>query len=258
MLARPFRLVECDEVTSTNDCAIELAEAGIAAWSVVRARLQTGGRGRRGRVFVSPPGNSYTSFVLRPCIAPRHLPQLSLVAGVAVAESIESSACGTAPVRCKWPNDIVINGAKVAGVLVETGGGAVIVGIGINLVSHPDIKGVATTDLASEGASEVDRDALLDTLCHRLKARVSDWEMTGFAPQRLAWLDRAVGIGERAWCNQGGSMEGRIVDLANDGALIMESGGRHVRIVSGTLRLQSATHPGMSGAGDPPAAEARA
>ncbi len=246
MLALPFRLVERDEVTSTNDCAIELAEAGVAAWSVVRARLQTGGRGRRGRAFASPPGNSYTSFVIRPRIAPCDLPQLSLVAGVAVAESIEAAAPGIAPVRCKWPNDILINDAKVAGILVETAGDAVIIGIGINLVSHPDIKGVAITDLASEGASAVDRDVLLGTLCRRLRNRVSDWEVCGFAPQRLAWLERAVGIGERAWCSEEGSMEGRIVDLAHDGALIMESDGRRRRIVSGTLRLQHATAPGAA------------
>ena len=258
MLPPPFRLVERDEVTSTNDTAIELAEAGIAAWSVVRARFQTGGRGRRGRVFVSPPGNSYTSFILRPGVAPREIPQLSLITGVAVAESIEATAPGTAPVRCKWPNDILINDAKVAGILLETGGDAAIVGIGINLVSHPDIRGVATTDLASEGAPGVDRDLLLATLCRRLMDRVTDWEKSGFASQRLAWLDRAVGIGARASISEDNSMEGRIVGLAHDGALIMESGGRRRRIVSGTLRLQSATHRWPDDAQDHRAPEARA
>lgn len=254
----PFRLVERDEVTSTNDTAIELAEAGTTAWSVVRSRLQTGGRGRRGRAFVSPPGNSYTSFILRPCIAPRDLPQLSLIAGVAVAESIEASAPGIAPVRCKWPNDVLINDAKVAGILVETGGDAVIVGIGINLVSHPDIRGVPTTDLTSEGASGVDRDLLLAALCRRLKDRVTDWENSGFASQRLAWLDRAAGIGARASFSEGDSMEGQIVGLAHDGALIMESGGRRMRIVSGTLRLQSTTLRCPGDTRDRPAPEARA
>ena len=255
MLPPPFRLVERDEVTSTNDTAIELAEAGTAAWSVVRARLQTGGRGRRGRVFVSPPGNFYTSFILRPCIAPRDLPQLSLITGVAVAESIEESAPGIAPVRCKWPNDVLINDAKVAGILVETGGDAVIVGIGINLVSHPDIGGVPTTDLASEGAPGVERDPLLATLCRRLKHRVTDWESSGFASQRLAWLDRAAGIGTRASFSEDSSMVGRIVGLAHDGALIMESDGRRVRMVSGTLRLQSATHRRPGDTPDSPAPE---
>ena len=258
VLPPPFRLVERDEVTSTNDTALELAEAGIAAWSVVRARRQTGGRGRRGKVFVSPPGNSYTSFILRPRIAPRDLPQLSLVTGVAVAESIETSAPGTAPVRCKWPNDILINGAKVAGVLVETGGDAVIVGIGVNLVSHPDIRGVPTTDLAREGAPGVDRDLLLATLCRRLKDRVSDWESSGFASQRRAWLDRAAGIGARASIRGDSSMEGRIVGLAHDGALIMESDGRRIRVVSGSLRLQPAKHGWPADTRDGPVPEARA
>ncbi len=258
MLPPSFRLVERDEVTSTNDTAIELAEAGIAAWSVVRARLQTGGRGRRGRVFVSPPGNSYTSFILRPGVAPRNLPQLSLITGVSVAESIEAVAPGTAPVRCKWPNDVLINDAKVAGILVETGGDAVIVGIGINLVSHPDIRGVPTTDLASEGAPGVDRDLLLAALCRRLKDRVTDWENSGFASQRLAWLDRAAGIGVRASFSDDNSMEGRIVGLAHDGALIMESDGRCMRIVSGTLRLQAATHRWPGDTRDCPAPEAQA
>ena len=258
MLPPPFHLADRDEVTSTNDTAIEMAEAGAAAWSVVRARLQTGGRGRRGRVFVSPPGNSYTSFILRPCVTPRDLPQLSLVAGVAVAESIEASAPEIAPARCKWPNDILVNDAKVAGILVEAGGDAVIVGIGINLVSHPVIRGVATTDLASEGAPGVDRDLLLATLCRCLKNRVTDWERFGFASQRQAWLDRAAGIGARASFDGDTSLEGRIVGLADDGALIVESDGRHMRVVSGTLRLPSDT---LRWSGETPvrrASEARA
>ena len=231
----PFHLVERDEVTSTNDTAMDLARAGAAAWTVVRARLQTGGRGRRGRVFLSPPGNSYTSFILKPRIAPRNLPQLSLITGVAVAETIEALA--PVPVRCKWPNDILINDAKVAGVLVETDDDAAIVGIGINLVSHPSIKGVATTDLAAEGAPDVDRDSLLVMLWGRLRCRVTDWEMNGFGSQRQAWLERAAGIGACASLSGDTSLEGRLVGLAHDGALIMESGGRTTRVVSGTLRL---------------------
>ncbi len=241
-LPLPFRLVERDAVTSTNDAAIELAEAGAAAWTVVRARLQTSGRGRRGRVFVSPPGNSYTSFILKPRVSSRNLPQMSLIAGVAVAESIEASAPEVAPARCKWPNDILLNDAKVAGILVETGGDAVIVGIGINLVSHPGIRDAIATDLASEGAPGVDRDVLLATLCRCLKERVTDWENSGFDSHRHAWLDRAAGIGARAFLSGDTSMEGKVVGLAHDGALIMESDGRHMRVVSGTLRLASATH----------------
>ncbi len=239
LLPPPVHLVDRDEVTSTNDIAIELAGDGAAAWSVVRARLQTGGRGRRGRMFASPPGNSYTSFILRPRVATRDVPQLSLVTGVAVAEAIEGVAPESAPVRCKWPNDILINGAKVAGVLVETGGDAVIAGIGINLVSHPDLSEVATTDLANEGARSVDRDVLLGALCRRLKAWVSEWEESGFAGVRQAWLARAAGIGARVVVNGDTAMQGRIAGLAHDGALIVESGGRHVRVVSGSMRLQS-------------------
>lgn len=240
-LPPPFHLVERDEVTSTNDVAIKLAEAGATAWTVIRARLQTNGRGRRGREFVSPPGNSYTSFILRPRIRPRDLPQISLITGVAVAESIEASAPKVAPARCKWPNDILLNDAKVAGILAETGGDAVIVGIGINLVSHPGVRDVVTTDLAREGAPGVDRDLLLATLCRCLKDRVTDWENFGFDAHRHAWLDRAAGIGARAFLSGDTSVEGKVVGLAHDGALIMESGGRQMRVVSGTLRLDSAT-----------------
>ncbi len=241
-LPPPFHLVERDEVTSTNDVAIALAESGAAAWTVVRARVQTSGRGRRGREFVSPPGNSYTSFVLRPRVAPRDLPQVSLITGVAVAESIEAAAPDLAPARCKWPNDILLNDAKVAGILVETAGSAVIAGIGVNLVSHPAIRDVVTTDLASEGARGVDRDLLLAALCRRLKDRVTDWESSGFYSHRRAWLDRAAGIGAHALVSGDIDTQGRVVGLAHDGALIMESGGRHMRVVSGTLRMAPAMH----------------
>ena len=240
-LPPPFHLVERDEVTSTNDVAIELARAGAAAWTVVRARFQTRGRGRRGREFVSPPGNSYTSFILRPGVSPRDLPQVSLITGVAVAEAIEALAPEVAPALCKWPNDILLNDAKVAGILVERFGDAVTVGIGINLVSHPGIRDVVTTDLASEGALGVDRDLLLATLCRCLKDRVTDWETSGFDSHRHAWLDRAAGIGAHAFLSGDTAMEGKVVGLAHDGALVVESDGRHVRVVSGSLRLASST-----------------
>ena len=171
-LPAPFVLVDLDCVASTNDEALSRAAAGAPAWTVVRAASQSAGRGRRGRSFASPPGNSYTSFVLRPEGAPERVAQIALVAGLAVAEAIARLAPGLPAPRCKWPNDVLVDGHKVCGILVEASSSGervdhVVVGIGINLASHPAIPGarigMAPTNLSSAISNTPRSPSLLDT-----------------------------------------------------------------------------------------------
>jgi len=120
---------------STNDEARRLADSGAPHGTVVQALQQTGGRGRRGRTWISPPGNLYASFVLRlVCPAIRH-GEIGFVMALAVADAVDAAA-GHGCARLKWPNDVLLGGAKVAGVLVETSGSA-IAGVGINIAHAP-------------------------------------------------------------------------------------------------------------------------
>ena len=243
-LPTPFRLVDLGTVTSTNDVALDLAEGGAAPWTVVRARRQTAGRGRRGRRFLSPQGNSYTSLILKPGKTAGALPQLGLVIGLAVADAIREFAPGIPPALCKWPNDILVGSAKVAGILVESSHsmrpGPVVAGIGINLVSHPDLAGARTTDLAAEGASDVDRDRLLEILCRWLRMRIETWESSGFEALKDDWLARAAGIGEPASLVGRETFDGLLVGVDRDGTLLLEADGAVHRFVSGTLMLRDA------------------
>ncbi len=113
-----YQLVALERVASTNDEALRLAAEGAEDGTLVWAREQTGGRGRQGRVWSSPPGNLYFSLVLRPDCAPAEAAQLGFVAGVALGEAIGSVAPPLIDVNYKWPNDLLLNGRKAAGILL--------------------------------------------------------------------------------------------------------------------------------------------
>ncbi len=205
----------------------------------MRAEVQTAGRGRHGKVFESPRGNSYTSFILRPRVPLRDLPQLSLVAGLAVVDAISLLAPELPPARCKWPNDVLVNGRKVCGILVEKVGSndtdPVVVGIGINLVSHPDIADMAIDDLRNLGARCPDRNLLLRYLGERLQVYVSTWECAGFGALKDAWLARAAGLGRNATIEGEYPVHGRVEGIDDGGALLIRQDGIVVRCHSGSL-----------------------
>ncbi len=246
-LLAPFALIDLDTVGSTNDEAAARAMAGAPAWTVVRAVSQTAGRGRRGKSFAAPPGNSYTSFILRPHGGPEQAAQIALVSGLAVAEAIDMVAPALPAARCKWPNDVHVDGHKVCGILVEaaTSGDRVdhlIVGIGINLVSHPQFPGLRIGDLAYLGAPGIGRDAMLEAMCARLHARYLQWEQGGFGALRADWLARAAGLGQAVRIEDGSrNLSGALVDIDGEGALVLESADlvRH-RVISGSLFLEDA------------------
>lgn len=253
-LPAAIRLVDLETVASTNDEALTLARQGAPAWTVVRARRQTAGRGRHGKAFASPPGNSYTSFVLRPQGAREHLPQIALVAGLAVAETISELAPRLPPALCKWPNDILVAGHKVCGILVEAAGrsarsdpapdavpDAVIVGIGVNLVRHPRLPPLRIGDLHALGGPALHRDAWLAALCRHLPGRIATWQQAGFPALRKAWLARAAGLGEQVVLQRGAPLHGRLRGIDGQGALLIDDrrGIAH-RCHSGALVLKDA------------------
>jgi BirA family biotin operon repressor/biotin-[acetyl-CoA-carboxylase] ligase len=221
------RAVSLAEVDSTQTEARRLAEAGAPEGTVVRAEHQTRGRGRLGRDWVDDPGSALLiSIVLRPAVEISRLPQLSLVAGVGVAEAL-AEASGL-PVAVAWPNDLLIRGLKVAGILAESftpagAGPVVILGIGINVNQTRfagDLTGRATS-LALEAGHPFDRARLLAAVLERLEAWYRRWVAEGFGPVREAWRRGSATLGRQVTVGDG--IEGIAEDLAEDGALLLRT-----------------------------------
>jgi BirA family biotin operon repressor/biotin-[acetyl-CoA-carboxylase] ligase len=176
-----YRLVALETVGSTNDEALRLAAAGAEDGTLVWAREQTAGRGRQGRGWSSPPGNLYLSMVLRPDCAPAEAAQLSFVAGLALGEAFGSIAPPMIEVTYKWPNDLLLNGRKAAGILLESHGNpdgtldCLILGLGANLQHFPEDTSFPATSLRFEGATEVDVVALLEAFGRSFLTWVNRW-----------------------------------------------------------------------------------
>jgi BirA family biotin operon repressor/biotin-[acetyl-CoA-carboxylase] ligase len=247
------------ETTSTNDEAARLAEAGAPEGTWVVADAQTAGRGRRGRVWVSPPGAGlYLSVVFRPDSQESQagggdaaIPVLTLMAGVAVVEAVSRAAGVRA--MLKWPNDVVIEGAagkggparrKLAGILAEasTTAGAlqhVIVGIGVNVrraAYPPDVAGRAIA-LEEVAGRAIDRDAVRDAILTALMTWRGRVRVTGVAPLFDAWKNLAPSSQGHpvSWGPADGRRSGWTAGLDDDGALLVRTPSGVERILAGEL-----------------------
>jgi BirA family transcriptional regulator, biotin operon repressor / biotin---[acetyl-CoA-carboxylase] ligase len=235
----PFTIRRYPSLGSTNDEARRLACAGARAGTVVTAGEQTTGRGRQGRVWTSPPGNLYASILLRPEVPTGRLGELGFLAGVAVAETVAGLLPPGRQVALKWPNDVLVDGAKVAGLLVEQEGAAAILGIGVNVAHHPPDTPYPATALVAAGAP-ADAGTVLERLLAALGAGLALWETHGFAAIRTAWLARAHPPGTALRVRLGGvtewgSIEGRFAGLDPDGTLLLETNEGVVRVVAGEV-----------------------
>lgn len=229
-------LVRLGRVDSTQTVAFALAADGAADRTVVVAQAQTAGRGRHGRLWLDEPGASLlTSIILRPRLEPARLPTLSLAAGVAVVEALER-VTGLKP-RLKWPNDVLVDGRKLAGILLESRispSPLVVLGIGVNLAQR-----VFPADLAERATSvrlatgrRVDADALLTALLESLDAWRTRLETEGWAPIRERWRALTETLGRRVSID---GVEGVAVDVDEDGALIVAEGNVRRRVVAGEV-----------------------
>src|SRR5712691_8184667 len=200
--AAGVRLIVHDTVGSTNAEALSRARLGERGPLWVTAAQQTAGRGRRGRPFVSERGNLYASLLLTDPGPADRAAELSFVAALALHDAVCELATMLAPrIRFKWPNDMICDGAKFAGILVEgesTPGRplAAVVGIGVNCAHHPAGMAYPATDLAAAGAS-VSAETLFRALSRTMLLRLAEWDRgRGFAAIRTAWLARAMGLAE--------------------------------------------------------------
>jgi BirA family transcriptional regulator, biotin operon repressor / biotin---[acetyl-CoA-carboxylase] ligase len=238
-LPEGFVLCALDSVASTNDEAKRRAEEGAPGGLVVTAKEQVRGRGRYGRSWASPPGNLYASVLLRPDCPMARAAQLSLVAGLALADALEGIGPPGLDVKLKWPNDVLIGGAKVAGLLLEgaarpDGSAAwVIVGSGVNVASCPEGTPYPATCLAGEGFGELAPLAVLRPYLFALADGRKRWQRSGFEPVRKAWLERCMGLGGEIRLRlEGEEISGRFVDLSETGALLLEQAGGRLRTIA--------------------------
>lgn len=233
-------IVRCGRVDSTQAVVFALAADGAPDRTVVVADSQSAGRGRRGRRWHDEPGASLlVSILLRPQLPAAQLPTLSLTAGVAVAEALIHAA--GLPARLKWPNDVLVNGRKLAGILLETRFGGesrlpaatVALGIGVNVAQRafpPELADRATSVRLAGGAA--DRDALLAALLDAVDRWRGRLEREGFAPVRERWRALADTLGRTVTVE---GVTGVAVDVDDDGALLLEVDGHRRRVVAGEL-----------------------
>jgi BirA family biotin operon repressor/biotin-[acetyl-CoA-carboxylase] ligase len=202
--------------------ALAHEDTGEGVW--LRADVQTGGRGRQGRLWVSPPGNFYGSTLVRPRAGDPAPATLALVAAVALEELIGSYA-GPDRVQIKWPNDLLLRTVrgwgKLTGILLERAESAVVVGIGVNLAHAPQNTGRATASLADAGVCAPAASDFAVDLAAVFARWLSRWRGEGLAPVRQRWLARAHPAGTALVARQadGSSVEGLFEGLAEDGAL---------------------------------------
>ena len=235
-----------DDVDSTNDVARQMAEEGATHGELVVAEAQRRGRGRRGRQWLAPRGTSLLfSLVLRPELPPARAPELTLAAAVAVAEVLRGAGFDA---RIKWPNDVLIRGKKVAGLLTELSADAerirfAILGIGLNVnlerVDLPPEVAEGATSLRIERGEPVPRSFLLAALLTSLEDWLERHRESGFAAVRSRWLELSATIGARVTVDDGAErIAGVAVDLDAAGALLVrEDGGRLRRVVAGDVSL---------------------
>ena len=240
-LPAPYRLIAYETIGSTSDEAKRLARDGAEEGLIIWAKTQTAGRGRRGRVWVSPLGNLHMSLVLRPHCRAGVAAQLGFVAALGMAAALRELAPRVA-VRCKWPNDLLANDKKIAGILLETEMVAsecpdfVVLGIGVNLASSPSDTPYPTTSLAKEGVGSIAPDVVLARFVECITKWMNAWRKDGFLPIRDAWLAQAFGLGEPIQVRlERETLDGRFLDLADDGALMLGMLDGSRRIAAGEV-----------------------
>lgn len=236
----PVELFE--EIDSTNQEAARRAAAGGYGPLWLRALRQTAGRGRRGREWLSRPGNLFATYLGATNRTPAEIALLGFAAGVALAETIEALA-GPGRALLKWPNDLMLDGAKAGGILLESGAAEpgrywFALGLGVNLAVAPEALEQPTASLADVLGHAVPPELFLQMLVPRLADWAGALERAGFAALREAWLRRAYGLGQPMRAElAGGRRPGRFEGLSPTGELLLLPENTHepLRIAAGDI-----------------------
>jgi BirA family biotin operon repressor/biotin-[acetyl-CoA-carboxylase] ligase len=241
-----YRLVFHDTIDSTNAEALRLAAEGEASGLWIWAGAQQAGRGRAGRSWTSPAGNLHASLLLRPRVPLVTALQLSLLAGVAVHDAVSALAAGadvTPALRLKWPNDILLNDAKLGGILLESRAGAeedvaVVVGTGLNLLRAPGDLARPVASLADAGIT-VEPTQALAALVWATAEWIARWQNgTSFETVRGAWLERAKPLGGPISVRLGTDLvSGTFLGIDEIGALRLATESGERRITAGDVSI---------------------
>lgn len=238
-----YGLTALETVGSTNLEARALADAGADEGTLVWAKRQQQGVGRRGRQWSSPEGNLYCSLILRPECDPSSAARLSFLTALAIRRAVTKFVDPGTDVRLKWPNDVLIGGCKSAGILLESKMkpdgqmSYVIVGTGINIATYPEITdGLPAISLTKVGA-DVTVKEVLSAYGYAFLDLYMSWKRDGFAPIREEWLAHATGLGGRITVRLSNeTLEGVFSDLDNNGALILSmDNGQRKMITAGEV-----------------------
>jgi BirA family biotin operon repressor/biotin-[acetyl-CoA-carboxylase] ligase len=234
-LISPYTVVYLDEVDSTNDEVRRRVELGARSGLWVVAGCQTRGRGRRGREWASARGNFFGSFFIELDSDPKIWSELSFVAALAVRTTIEAVTQGAGEVGLKWPNDVLYNGKKISGLLLESGSGSilggVIIGVGINLASSPQDTPYETTSIFNESGIEVLASDFLPMLVASFDYYFNIWKAQGFTAIKDLWMEHVTGLNKPA-----------LVQLSNESFKgiflgLSDNGGGRIHLDDGTERI---------------------
>lgn len=243
-LPAAYNLVALESVGSTMTEARILAEKGeddTPDGTLIWAREQTEGRGRRGNLWESPKGNFYMSLITRPEVPPARAAELAFVTGCAVFDTVGEVCEPGFECRLKWPNDILLNDSKIGGMLLETSASAgenvdfVIIGLGINLLSHPEGTEFPATNFVNEGQVIPDT-VFLEAFARHFMDWASNWVENGFEPVRQGWKWRARGIGKEISVRlPDQTLTGIFKDISPNGSLILDQDGEERIITAGDV-----------------------
>lgn len=254
--AAGYRILSLDATNSTNDDALQAARSGDPGQLWITAAEQLAGRGRHGRQWSSPPGNLYASLLLiDPCDMPS-APQLGFVAGLALHEAVEAvTGIGAPRLALKWPNDLLLDGAKVSGLLLEghrlqpDGLFAIVIGFGVNVAFAPTGTPYPATALQTF-KPELDRADVLRSLSSAFARTFSAWRMSSrknasdpFGAIRRLWLERAAGLGQEVTLRlPSGEKKGVFEGLDRFGRLQLKSHDGMELIDAGDLYFPNLLH----------------
>jgi BirA family transcriptional regulator, biotin operon repressor / biotin---[acetyl-CoA-carboxylase] ligase len=239
-----FRLARHGQLVSTNDEALAWARAGDPGRIWIVAEAQTGGRGRRGRIWASPPGNLYASLLLIDPVPPRVAARLGFAVGVALARTLREILSKDPRLKIKWPNDILYDGAKLAGILLESavlpdGRFACVAGIGVNCSSHPRDALCKAADLGEILGGSIAPAAVFEPLSAAMARALDVFAAgAGFETIRTQWLDLVAGLGDRIRVASSlGPIEGVFQTIDAGGRLILERPAGRIAIDAGDVFL---------------------
>ncbi len=220
-----WRIQTYQEVESTQDMIHEAAAQGLGEGVVVQSMTQRGGKGRRGNEWISPVGNLYLSLLLRPKCTPQEAGQISFVVAIAASAMLDEYIDDSKHKKTlKWPNDILIDGLKLSGILLESGMigphlDYIVVGMGMNIFAKPEL----TTCLNDVAKEPVYINKVRDNFLEKLEYYYGLWQGKGFAPLLELWLNKAHGLGQSITARlPNAEFKGIFKDVQEDGAVVLE------------------------------------